>query len=290
LAVARPPGPLARKEPELPSPSLPAGEAAAIHPSAVIAAGARLGAGVKIGPGAVIDDEVEIGAGSSIGPYAVIRRGVRMGSGNVVHPHAVLGGDPQDLTYDPSRRGEVLIGDDNILREGVTVSRPTRDGGTTRIGSRCFLMSNTHVGHDCTLGDRVIMASGSALGGHVQVQSAAFLGGGAMVHQFCRVGSLAMVGGLCAVVMDVLPFSMVGGARARHYRLNLVGLRRAGVAPESLRALSEAFRRLRTRLPIDDLPESPQMALLRRWLAEPSRRGIAAFAGRRVGAREGTDE
>lgn len=272
------------------SPPLHAGEPAAIHPSAVVAASARLGTGVQIGPGAVIDDEVEIGAGSSIGPYAVIRRGVRMGARNTVHPHAVLGGVPQDLTYDPARRGEVLIGDDNIFREGVTVSLPTRDGGTTRIGSRCFLMSNTHVGHDCTVGDRVIMASGSALGGHVEVQSAAFLGGGAMVHQFCRVGSLAMVGGLCAVVMDVLPFSMVGSARVRHYRLNLVGLRRAGVPAESLRALSEAFRRLRTRQSLDGLPDTPQMALLREWLAAPSRRGIAGFAGRRVAQREGADD
>lgn len=270
------------------SSSIPA--TAVIHPSAVIAPDARLAPGVRVGPGAVIEDGVEIGAGSAIGAHAVILRGVRLGERNTVHPHAVLGGVPQDLGYDPARRGQVLIGDDNVFREGVTVSRPTLDGGTTRIGSGCYLMTHSHVGHDCTVGDRVVMANGCALGGHVQLQSGVFLGGGAMVHQYCRVGSLAMVGGLCAVVMDVLPFSLVAGTHARHYRLNLVGLRRAGVAPPALRVLSAAFRRLRSRQPIDDLPDTPQMALLREWLAAPCPRGIAGFAGRRLAAREGGDD
>jgi UDP-N-acetylglucosamine acyltransferase len=256
----------------------------------VIAPGACLGAGVRVGPGAVIEDEVEIGAGSVIAAHAVILRGVRLGERNTVHPHAVLGGAPQDLGYDPARRGQVLIGDDNVFREGVTVSRPTRDGGSTRIGSGCYLMCHSHVGHDCTVGDRVIMANGCALGGHVQLQSGVFLGGGAMVHQYCRVGSLAMVGAMCAVVMDVLPYTLVAGPRVRHYRLNLVGLRRAGVTAPSLRVLSAAFHRLRSRQPLDDLPDTPQLALLRQWLAVPSRRGVAGFAGRRNGAPEGRDD
>jgi len=272
------------------TPATPGAVPPAIHPAANVAASARIGAGVRIGPGAVIEDDVEIGPDCLIDAGAVIRRDVRMGARNTVHPHAVVGGAPQDLTYDPARKGAVLIGDDNVLREGVTISRPSRDGGVTRIGSGCYLMNQAHVGHDCTVGDRVIMASGCALGGHVQVQAGAFLGGGAMVHQFCRIGSLAMVGGMCAVVMDVLPFSMVGGARVRHYRLNLIGLRRAGIAAEPVRVLSEAFRRLRRHQPLDGLTDSPQMTLLRDWLAAPSRRGVAGFAGRRPAGRESADD
>lgn len=267
----------------------PGKAATPIHPSAVIAAGARLGVGVRVGAGAVIEDDVEIGPDCAIGPAAVIHRGVRLGARNTVCAHAVLGGAPQDLGYDPAGEGRVEIGDGNVLREGVTVNRPTRAGGATRIGSGCYLMNNSHVGHDCTVGDRVILAPGVGLGGHVQVQSAAFLGGGAMVHQFCRIGALAMVAGLCPVVKDVLPFTMVGGARPRHYRLNLVGLRRAGIDGADLRSLSAAFRRLRARQPLDDLPATPQLQLLRDWLAAASPRGVLGFAGRRAAARDGDD-
>ncbi|MCX8004615.1 MAG: acyl-ACP--UDP-N-acetylglucosamine O-acyltransferase [Burkholderiaceae bacterium] len=248
-----------------------------IHPSAHIAATARLAADVRIGAGAVIEDEVMIGAGCVIGPHAVIHAGVTLGARNRVGAHAVLGGAPQDVSVDPEAVAPVVIGDDNVFREGVTVNRPTRPGGATRIGSRCYLMNNAHVGHDCVVGDRVIMASGTALGGHVQVGDAAFIGGGAMVHQFCRVGTLAMVGGLVGVTQDVLPYALVAGHRARHYRLNLVGLRRAGVGGERLRVLSEAFRRLRARRTLVDLPATPELQVLRAWLAADSRRGVAGF-------------
>lgn len=257
-----------------------------IHPSAVIAAGARLHADVSVGPGAVVEDGAEIGPGCVIGPHAVIAAGVRLGARNRVHAHAVLGGPPQDIGFDPSAVGAVLIGDDNVFREGVTVNRPTRAGGATRIGSRCYLMNNCHVAHDCAVGDRVIIASGVALGGHVQVGDGAFLGGGAMVHQFCRIGALAMVGGLAGVAMDVLPYTMVAGNHARHYRLNLVGLRRAGVDAARLRVLGQAFRRLRERQPLTDLPATPEIEHLRAWLAAGSRRGVAAFIVRGEGGSE----
>lgn len=260
-----------------------------IHPSAVVAAGARLEPDVSVGAGAIIEDGAEIGAACTIGPHAVIASGVRLGVRNRVYAHAVLGAPPQDLGFDPNVVGAVQIGDDNVFREGVTVSRPTQPGGVTRIGSRCYLMANSHVAHDCAVGDRVIFANGAALGGHVQVEDGVFLGGGAMVHQFCRIGRLAMVGGLTGAAMDVLPFSMVGGNRARHYRLNLVGLRRAGVDGARLRALSEAFRRLRRRQPLEALPATPEIEHLRLWLAAQSRRGIHGFAGARGAARDGTD-
>jgi UDP-N-acetylglucosamine acyltransferase len=251
---------------------------AVIHPSAWVDPAARLGPGTLVAAGALIEAGVEIGAGSEIGAHAVIHRGVRMGARNRVHPHAVLGGEPQDLGYDREVETVVLIGDDNVFREGVTVSRASRPGGATRIGSGCFLMNNSHVAHDCAVGDRVIMASGVALGGYVQVGDGAFIGGGAMVHQFCRVGSLAMAGGMCAIVMDVIPYTVAFGARVRHYRLNAIGLRRAGIEGDRYRALADAYRRLRRKDPLDGLPATPEIVHLKAWLAAESRRGIHAFA------------
>ncbi|MDD5036188.1 MAG: acyl-ACP--UDP-N-acetylglucosamine O-acyltransferase, partial [Methylococcaceae bacterium] len=174
-----------------------------IHPTAYVASGAKLGADVSVGPFAVIEDQVEIGEDCRIGAHAIIQPKVRMGSGNVIHPTAVIGGLPQDLAFDPNTETWVEIGDDNIFREGVSISRATQPGGATRIGSRCYLMNNSHVGHDCSVGDHTIFAGGATLGGHVQVGERVFLGGGVMIHQFCRIGSYAMLQGLAGINKDV---------------------------------------------------------------------------------------
>lgn len=248
-----------------------------IHPTAYIADGAKLGANVSVGPFAVIDDRVEIGDGCQIGAHAVIHPYVRMGRGNVVHPHAVLGGLPQDLGFDPTTETYVELGDGNVLREGVTISRATKAGGSTRLGSNNYLMNNTHVGHDCVLGDYNILASGATLGGHCRVDDRVFFGGGVMVHQFCRIGSLAMLQGLAGINKDVIPYTMVGGRPGMHYRLNLVGMRRAGIDGDRLKAVSAAFRRLRARGALDDLPDTPELAYIRAWFGAGSKRGALAF-------------
>jgi UDP-N-acetylglucosamine acyltransferase len=219
----------------------------------------------------VIGDECRIGA------HAVIHSHVSMGTGNAVHPHAVLGGLPQDLSFDPGQRTFLRIGDRNVFREGVTVSRATAPEGETRVGSDNYLMNNSHLGHDGCLGDHNILASGATLGGHAQVGDRVFFGGGVMVHQFCRVGSLAMLQGLAGINKDVIPFTMVGGRPGKHYRLNLIGLRRAGIDGERLRAISRAFRRLRSRDDLADLPDTEEINYLRGWLASGSKRGTLAF-------------
>jgi len=248
-----------------------------IHPTAYIAPGAKLGLGVGVGPFAVIEDHVEIGDGCQIGAHAIIQPWVRMGQNNVVHPTAVLGGLPQDLGFKPDTETWVDIGDNNVFREGVTVSRATQPGGATRIGSGCYLMNNAHIGHDCRLGDHNILASNVALGGHVHVGERVFFGGGAVVHQFCRVGSYAILQGLAGINKDVLPFMMVGGRPGKHYRLNLIGLRRAGIDGENLKAVSAAIRRLRNKLKLDDLPGTAELDYLRQWLEEGGKRGILPF-------------
>lgn len=254
-----------------------------IHETAIVHPGARLGEGVEVGPFAVIADDVEIGAGTVIGPHVVIHRHVRLGADNQVHAHAVLGDLPQDVSFN----GEVTrleIGDRNRIRENVTLHRASRPDRVTRIGSDCFLMAGSHVAHDCQVGDRVILTNNVLLAGVVTVGDGANLGGSSVVHQFCRIGPLAMVGGFSGVGGDVLPYSTVHGAPARHLRLNTVGLKRVGIERENRQALELAFRALKNRdRSLEGVPETPEVALLRQWLAAPSKRGLSGWLVPRSG-------
>lgn len=249
-----------------------------VHDTACIAAGARLEEGVSIGPFAVVEDDVEIGSGTIIGAHAVIHSFVRIGRGNQIHPHAVLGGAPQDVSF-TGEQTWIEIGNDNVLREYVTVHRATKPNRPTVIGSNCYLMAYAHVGHDCQVGDRVTLTNCATLGGHVQIGERAMLGGFVPVHQFVRIGAYAMVAGGIGIRKDVLPFSLVARQPARHYRLNLIGLRRAGITGERYQRLETAFRALRRGRSLDGLPDTQEIALLRAWLAAPSRRGLTGFAG-----------
>ena len=214
-----------------------------VHPSAVVSPLASLGSGVVIGPLAVIEGDTTIGDGCEIRAHAVVKRFTTLGAGNRVHEGAVLGGEPQDLAFggDETR---LVIGDRNVIREGVTIHRSTRPGGATLVASDCFLMAYVHVAHDNRIGDRAILVNNVMLAGHVEIGERAFLGGGAGVHQFCRVGRLAMVGGNARVVQDCLPFVISDGHPARARGLNVVGLRRAGITAAQLRTLHEAYRLL----------------------------------------------
>jgi len=243
-----------------------------IHPTAVVAASARLGAGVRIGPCAVVEEEVEIGDGCEVRAHAVIKRFTTLGAGNVVHEGAVLGGEPQDLAFTgaPSR---LVIGAGNRIREGVTIHRSSRADGATTIGPGGFLMAMSHVAHDCRIGEGVILANNVALAGHVEIGDRAFLSGGVVVHQFCRVGRLAMIGGNSKVVQDCLPFVTTDGVPARARGLNVVGLRRAGVSADSMRALKEAYRILvRSRRPLAEAVAAAGA------LGDPLAEELAAFA------------
>ncbi len=251
--------------------------AALIHPTAIIAPSASLGANVKIGPYAVIEDHVQIGDDCHVDAHTVIRPFVVMGTGNQVLPNAVIGGLPQDTGFNPDLRTEVNIGNHNVFREGVTVNRATTPGAPTRIGSNCYFMNNSHVAHDCVIGDRVVFASDVAIGGFVEIGDQAFLGGGAKVHQFCRIGALVMISGTVGVLQDVIPYTMAGDSPARHYRLNTVGLKRAGITSDRYALLFRAFRRLKNRETLDGLEDSPELAYLREWLSRASKRGISSF-------------
>ena len=223
-----------------------------IHPSAIVAADARLGAGVKIGPCAVIEADVVLGEGCEIAAHAVIKRHTRMGARNRVAEHAVIGGDPQDLKFNSGTLSHVEIGDENVLREGVTVHRGSRDGGRTRIGNNCFLMAYAHVAHDCVVGDQVVMVNHATIAGEAVVQDGAFLSGFVGVHQFCRIGRMAMIGGLTKLVQDALPFCITDGNPGRARGLNLTGLRRSGFSREEIAALKEAYGMLYAHMPLEE--------------------------------------
>ena len=216
-----------------------------IHPTAVIHAGAQIHSSATIGPYAVIGDKVTVGADTVIGAHAVIDGNTQICERNRIFPHAAIGLEPQDLKYDGSM-SLVEIGNDNAIRECVTINRPTRIGEVTRIGNHNLLMAYAHVAHNCALGDRDIIANSVALAGHVEIESHARLSGLVGVHQFVHIGAYAMVGGMSRIERDVPPYTMVEGNPSRVRGLNQVLLSRSGIAKEDdgrvYKGLKEAFR------------------------------------------------
>jgi len=246
---------------------------------------------ISIHPSAIVEPGAELGAGCVVHAYAIVTRHVVLGPGAVVHPFAVVGGDPQDLKFDPATRSGVRIGAGTVIREHVTIHRATKPEGWTEVGEGCFLMVSSHVAHDCRLDDRVIMANAVLLAGHVQVGAGAFVGGGAAVHQFVRIGEGAMVGGAARVANDVPPFTMVT-ERDEVVGLNAVGLRRRGLPRSTLSELKQAFRAVN--VPVGNMRELAAAELASgRYSSAEARRYLEFFAvGRRsiVRARHGAAE
>lgn len=250
----------------------------AIHPTAIVSRDAKIGAGVEIGPGAVIEGNVRIGTNTSIGPYAIVHEYTRIGDNNRIGAHAVIGGEPQHTGYDGSDT-YVVIGNDNVLREFVTVNRAYVPGAETRIGASCVLMTAAHVGHDTIIGDHVILTNNVLLGGHVEIANNVIMGGASAAHQFTRIGPYCMVAAFVALKKDALPFSLIGGTPVRHYRLNTVGLRRNGIKGDRYRALENAFDALkRGDRSLDGIADTEEVAILRDWLSKTSKYGRYGFA------------
>lgn len=214
---------------------------ALVHPTAIVSPDAEIGPLARVGPYAVIEEKVVIGADSEIAAHAVIKRYTSLGERNRVLEHAVVGGEPQDVKF----RGEMstlVVGDDNLIREFVTLHRACGEGETTRIGSRNFLMIGVHIAHNCIVGDDNIFTNGAALAGHIEVEDHVFLSNNVGCHQFVRLGRYAMVGGKSKIVQDVLPFFTTDGNPPRVRAVNSVGLRRAGFSSETRRALKNAYQ------------------------------------------------
>ena len=248
-----------------------------IHPTAIIENNVILGKNVTIEAFAVIKSEVKIGDDCKISSHAVIEPFVEMGQGNIVHPHVVLGGLPQDISFNTSTVSLLTIGDNNVFREGFTAHRATLKNESTVIGSDCYFMNNSHVAHDCKIGNKTIFANNVAIGGFVEIGDNVFMGGAVVVHQFCRIGSYAIVQGTTGLNKDVIPFMLIAGYPAKHYRLNTIGLKRAGIKGENYKILSSAFRLLKAKKSLEDLEETDELRYLKDWLAVKSKRGIHGF-------------
>jgi UDP-N-acetylglucosamine acyltransferase len=211
-----------------------------IHPTAFIDPTARLADDVQVGPNAFIDADVVIGAGTRIAHGAHVARWTTLGANNILYPGAVVGHDPQDVGY-KGEESYTVIGDGNIIREGVTIHRGNRPGTTTRIGSSNFFMVNSHVGHNCIIGDHVILVNGSLLAGHVEIGDRAIISGNCMIHQFVRIGHFAMMRGGSGANKDVPPFCINDGLSWIR-GINAIGLKRNGFDAKRLRAVKEAFK------------------------------------------------
>jgi UDP-N-acetylglucosamine acyltransferase len=223
-----------------------------IHPTAIINSRAEIASDIRIGPYVIIDEDVVIGAGCEIAAHAVIKRYTTLGQGNRIFEHAVLGGEPQDVKF-KGEASRLVIGDGNLIREGVTIHRASGEGEATRVGSRNFLMIGVHIAHNCEVGDDNVFANGAALAGHITVEDHVFLSNNVGAHQFVRMGRYAMVGGKSKIVQDVLPFFTTDGNPARVRGLNSVGLRRAGFSVDARKALKQAYQILfRSGLALED--------------------------------------
>jgi UDP-N-acetylglucosamine acyltransferase len=216
----------------------------AIHPTAVVHRGARLGEDVSIGAFTIVDEHVEIGAGSAIGHHCVVTGHTRIGRGNRIFHFVSLGEAPQDKKYggEPTR---LEIGDDNTIREFGTFNRGTvQDAGVTRVGNGNWIMAYVHLAHDCQIGNNTIFANNTQLAGHVHVGDYAILGGFTAVHQFCRIGAHSITGLSSVIVHDVPPYLTVAGNPSAPHGINAEGLRRRGFPATAIDGLRRAYRTL----------------------------------------------
>lgn len=215
-----------------------------VHPHAIVEPGAKLGAGVRVGPFCTIGKDVTLHDGVELVSHVVIAGETELGARVRVFPFASLGHPPQDLKF-KGERTRLVVGEDSVIREHVTMNPGTSGGGgLTQVGARCLVMAGAHVAHDCKVGNNVVMVNQATLGGHVHVGDFAILGGISAVHQFVRIGKHAMIGGMTGVEGDVIPYGIVMGDRARLQGLNIVGLKRRGFSREEIHDLRTAYRLL----------------------------------------------
>ena len=254
-----------------------------IHPTAIISPHAEIHPSCRIGPYCTVGTDVEIGEGCELISHVVLEGPTKIGTRNRFFPFSSIGVAPQDISYrgEPTR---LEIGDDNVIREFVTINRGTvKGGGLTRIGNHTLIMAYTHIAHDCSIGNHVIMANAATLGGHVIVEDWATVGALCPVHHFVRIGAHAFVGGGTTITRDVLPFSKTAAERGTHaYGLNAVGLERRGFSKERIRKIHHAYKvllasKLNTSQALEKLRSEPDhgedVEMLIRFVEE-SERGV----------------
>jgi len=213
-----------------------------INNTAIIDSNAKISKNVSIGAYSVIGPNVQIGEGTVVQSHVNITGNTVIGVNNKIYPFVSIGNDPQDLKF-KGEKNFLEIGDNNSIREYVTINPGTEGGGgKTKVGNNCLFMVSSHIAHDCIVGDHVILANNVPLGGHAHVDDHAIIGGNSAVQQFTRVGKFAMIGGMCGVVRDVIPYGIAHGNRSILQGLNLIGLRRKNFPNKEILSLSEAYK------------------------------------------------
>jgi len=216
-----------------------------IHATAIVSHSASIGQNVKIGPFCLVGPDVILGDGVELKSHVVIEGKTTIGDDTVIYPFASIGQPPQILKYE-GEKSETIIGNNNTIREYVTIQAGSRDGGMlTSVGDNCLFMVGAHVAHDCKLGNNIILANYVSLAGHVEVDDYVVIGGLSAIHQYVRIGTHAMIGGLSALVRDLIPFGLASSDRASLEGLNLVGMKRRGFNQQdtldSVKAIDEIF-------------------------------------------------
>lgn len=228
-----------------------------ISPMSQVDPRAKIGEGVVIGPFCVVGPDVTIGANTQLKSHVVILGRTTIGSDNCFWPNAVIGGDPQDVSWQDSDT-EIVIGDNNCFREGVTVNRGAeKEDGITRIGNNNLFMANSHIAHNCRIFNNVILVNGVLLGGHVHVHDGAIVSGNSVVHHFSTLGRLSFISGGCRVPHDIPPFMLAAGSDNPTLKtINVVGMKRAGISNSTIEVVKEAFRLLyRRNRPLAEVQE-----------------------------------
>ena len=257
-----------------------------IHKTAIVDPAAQLADDVTVGPYCIIEGPVQLAAGCRVEAAAQILGDVQIGEGTIIGRMSVIGGDPQDLSFDPATPSGIRIGADNVFREQVTIHRSTTSGGNTIVGDHNFIMAVCHIGHDVVVGDHNVFANAALIGGHAHIDDHTFIGGGAAVHQFMRIGSYATLGGNGQYTQDVAPFctatqhNILSG-------LNIIGLRRGGFDQESRASIKSVFdlvfrstHNLTQSLAIARTKEWPPAAeMLLQFLEAPTKKGVARRTG-----------
>lgn len=253
---------------------------AGIHPTALVADGARIGLDVVIGPYSIIGADVEIGAGTKIGAHVVITGHTRIGRGNRIFQFSSLGEEPQDKKFG-GESTRLEIGDNNTIREFCTFNRGTvQDAGVTRVGNDNWIMAYVHLAHDCQVGNQTIFANNAQLAGHVKIGDHAILGGFTVVHQFCRIGAHSITGMGSIVLQDVPPYVTVSGNTAEPHGINSEGLRRRGFSAGAIAEIRRAYKTIyKSGLTLEQARAElaavasvhPEVRVLLDFLSEPGR-------------------
>ncbi len=255
-----------------------------IHPTAIIDSKAEIEEGVEIGPYSVIGKEVFIGRGTKIGPHVVIGESTHIGKRCQIFQFASIGEAPQAFAY-KGEKTSLLLGDENIVREYVTLHRGTpQGGGKTVIGNGNYFMAYSHVAHDCQIGNQVVLANGATLAGHILIEDYAIIGGLSAIHQFCQIGTHAFISGLTGVTLDIPPYMLASGSRAKLFGLNMVGLKRYHFSEETVKVLKKAYRiifrsgltleKAMKRIGEDEISQTPEVQHLL-FFIQCSKRGIS---------------